>query len=354
MAQGEAAVRAAFRYQAEACRTMGSPFTALVSSLVAERIDRSGAVGCRLLDWPGDPSADALPLRLAGALHALALTGADAGVVAAWPPNTVDREAIWRAMTGAFVRHEARILATLESPPQTNETARSGLLLPALLVVARETGLPLSLFEIGSSAGLNLSPDKFAYAYGDARHGGPSGVTLAPSLRGAVPDLSGTLAIARRRGIDQAPVEIADTAARTRLLSYVWPDQSERLARCRAAIEIALDGGVRVERADAAEAVEALLANPVSGVATVVFHTIVWQYLAEPTKARVASALADAGTRATAAAPLAWLRFEGVGPSGGPPAQVRLTLWPEGRTRILAEGDFHGRWLDWYETSLDV
>ena len=349
MAEAEAAVRDAFRRQADACSRMGSPFTAALCQTMAERLDRTTAIGERVLTWPGDPGSAALALRLASALHALVLTGADAELAAAWPPQPADAERIFEAAHGAFLRHEAAILSTLRNPPQTNETARSALILPALLGIARETGFPLSLFEIGASAGLNLVPDRFAYRYGEARFGAAdAAVQLAPALRGAVPDLAGVLEIVRRQGIDQAPVDVRDPAARLRLLSYVWPDQPERLARCRAAMALAQDAGVVVERADAADAVERLVAATETGVATVLFHTVMWQYLPAPTKARIETALRQAGSRRSASAPLAWLRFEGTGERGNPPAEITLTLWPDGRTRVLGEGDFHGRWLNWY------
>lgn len=62
-------------------------------------------------------------------------------------------------------------------------------------------------------------------------------------------------------------------------------------------------------------------------------------------RARIETALAAAGARATAAAPLAWLRLEGDGTEPG--AALTLTLWPGGATRLLARADYHGRWIDW-------
>ena len=50
----EARVRAAFRDQAEWCAKLGSPFTALVCATLAAHLDRSTAVGRRVLDWPGE------------------------------------------------------------------------------------------------------------------------------------------------------------------------------------------------------------------------------------------------------------------------------------------------------------
>ena len=56
---------------------MGSPFTARLCRLLADRLAPGDPVSDRVLAWPGDPShrADALPLRLAGALHGLVRRG---------------------------------------------------------------------------------------------------------------------------------------------------------------------------------------------------------------------------------------------------------------------------------------
>lgn len=56
-------------------------------------------------------------------------------------------------------------------------------------------------------------------------------------------------------------------------------------------------------------------------------------------------AIADAGARATAAAPLAWLSLEP--PDAGVVFDLRLTLWPGGESRRLATSHPHGREVTW-------
>jgi hypothetical protein len=342
-----AAVRAAFEAQARACDDMGSPFTARLCRLAAACLVPGTPVADRVLSWPGNPShrADALPLRLAGALHGLVLAGRDPALAAAYPPHAGADDALWSAVAGALETHAGEILARLEGPPQTNEIKRTAALAPGFLTVADRTGLPLAVSEIGASAGLNLNWDRFAYRFGDAGWGDPaSPVRVAPDWRGPAPPLPAA-AVAERAGCDRAPVDLADPDARLRLLSFVWADQAERLDRTRAAIGLALAAGTRPERADAADWLARRLAAPRAGLAHVVYHSIVWQYLPPDTQARCRALIEAAGTRATAGAPLAWLRFEGDG--DGPGAVVTLTLWPGAETRLLARADYHGGWVDW-------
>jgi hypothetical protein len=342
-------VRGAFRAQAEHCERLGSPFTARLCRLLADRLAAGDPVSDRVLGWPGDPShrADALPLRLAGALHGLVIEGRDPALAAAYPPHAPSDDALWQAVAAAFAAHAAFVLARLDGPPQTNETQRSAALVPGFLTVAALTGLPLATSEIGASAGLNLAWDRFAYAFGDAAWGDPaSPVRIAPDWQGPPPPLPAAT-VAERAGCDRAPPDLASEADRLRLLSFVWADQAERFARTAAAIEIARAAGTRVERADAADWLAARLATPRRGRAHVVYHSIVWQYLDAATQDRIRASLDAAGADATADAPLAWLRMEG---DGEPSAAVTLTLWPGGETRLLARAGFHGervRWTGW-------
>jgi hypothetical protein len=129
------------------------------------------------------------------------------------------------------------------------------------------------------------------------------------------------------------------------LMSFVWADQTDRLARLKAAIAMAAEAGVPVTRADAVDWLAARLADPRTGAAHVVYHSIFWQYLDAGAQARVSGLMAAAGMRATPDAPLAWLRMEGDGASPG--AAITLTLWPGGETRHLGRSDFHGSWIRW-------
>ena len=134
---------------------MGSPFTARLLTVLADDIAAGGISADFVRAWPGDPIADALALRMAGALHALVLAETARGLVACYPPHAATMEQLRSIVPTAVEEHRGFIQTFLSSTPQTNEVGRSDVLVGGFLQIAEETGLPLRLLEIGASAGLN-------------------------------------------------------------------------------------------------------------------------------------------------------------------------------------------------------
>lgn len=340
----EASIREAFGKQAAWCDAVDAPFVARLCRSLAEVLDPATPFGGRVLGWPGDPFGDALMMRVTGGLNALVRSGDLPALAAHYPPHLPGPQ--FDAVLAAAL-HDDRLLPWLDGPPQTNEVGRSGVLMPGLLAIAAATGLPLALFELGASGGLNLRLDSYGYTLGGHRYG-PEDATvhLAPKWEGPAPP-DGRVSVVARRGVDVAPVDVTDPAAQARLLAYVWPDQPDRVARLEAALLAAAADPAPVDRADAADWVERHVA-PVEGRAAVVFHSIAFQYFPSGTQARIAAHMAGQGARATATAPLAWLRYEIAVDDPGTPPTLRLRLWPGGEDRLLAHAHPHGssvRWL---------
>jgi hypothetical protein len=342
----------AFAFQSTACAQFGSGFYAELTQLIAA--DADGCVRALFVRWDGQSFEDvvnaAVALRFLGAIHDLALSGDDPALSAAFPPDG-HAGAAWAAAKAAIGRDPQRFVAFMAHEPQTNEVRRSACLLPGFLVVAAETQLPLACLELGASAGLNQLWSRYRYDYGAAGSWGDPGspLTLTSDWTGPPPQLGtplgAPLEVASRAACDRKPIDLADPAQRRRLKAYLWPDQTERLARFDAAVEMALAAGVHVEAADAVDWTLARAA-PRSGVATVIYHSIYWQYLGNRTQASLAEAIERHGAAATPDAPLAWLRME---PAPGRiiPIELRLTLWPDGDERRLAVVQAHGAWVEW-------
>jgi hypothetical protein len=343
------AARDNFRQQAEWCERLGSPFTALVCRVLGERLTEASAFGARLLNWPGDKAqADAVALRACGALNGLAREGHPA-LAPLYPPHrSPSEEEFWLGAQSAIASDDTRLTRFLDSAPQTNEVSRSAALLPGYLTIARRTGLPLAVREIGASAGLNLSFDRYFYDYGAFSWGArDAGVAIPCEWRGESPVFAGVIAIADRKGCDLNPIDAADAEARARMLAYIWPDQTARLARAEAALNFAANEAVRIERIDAAAFASRELRTGAPGRALVLAHSIFWQYLPDDAKASIRATIAEAAARATTASPLAWLRMEAEAnePRG---ALLRLSLWPNGPVdEKLAVASFHGQWIEW-------
>ncbi|HEV2865213.1 MAG TPA: DUF2332 family protein [Allosphingosinicella sp.] len=343
MARGEA-VREAFREQARWCERLGSPFTARLCAALAETLDPGTPLGARVLDWPGEPMRDALALRLCGGLHALGRAGQAPDLAPLYPPGPPPSdEALLAALWRTLAEQAAALDTWLDGAPQTNEVGRSAVLMSGLLVVADRFRLPLRLFELGASAGLNLQLDRYGYDLGGLRAGDPqSPVQLAPEWKGAAPPQA-AVRIAARSGVDLNPVD--PVAQRERLLAYVWPDQHRRLAQLEAALDLAAADPPQVDEADAADWLEARLrVEPEPGVCRVVLHSVAYQYFPPESRRRIRARLEAAGAAAQPDAALAWLRFEMV--AGEAQFSLRLRTWP-GEERLLAWSHPHGNWVEW-------
>jgi hypothetical protein len=330
----------------------------MLCDLAADRLAADHPVGRHVLSWVGDPSssADSVPLRFAAALHALVLEGADPVLKAAYPPNVFDGDRLWHAVDAACRRHGEAIIERMGSPPQTNEIRRSAVLLPGFLTIAQRFAKPLVLSEVGASAGLNLQWDRYAYRLGSATWGPDDAtVRLSPDWTGEPPPATSgipvnELTVASRAGCDLRPLDPTSRVDAARLLSYLWADQADRVARTRAALSLAAQAGTRggawtVERADAVDWLERRLALPRPGCVHVVFHTIAWQYLPAASRERGEAIIAAAGLRASEDAPLAHLSLEADGSARG--AALTLRMWPTGDCHEIARADFHGRWINW-------
>jgi hypothetical protein len=333
----EARIATELRWQAAACKMIGSPLYAGVLDRAAEDVESRGPIWRALRGHEDDPRFSVLGLRLLGALNRMALTGEAPRLAAAYERGNV--AAAWEALRETVAANLEELRRGVELPVQTNEVGRCAGLLFGFLAVAEETGLPLRLLEVGASAGLNLRWDRFAYA-AEGFSWGPadSGLRLEFELEGVVPALPAAVAIAERRGCDPAPIDAATPEGRLALLSYIWPDQRQRIARMEAASKVAAEVPVAVDREGAATWTERTLAEPAPARATVVYHSIVSQYLSDEERATFFGNIDAAGARATAEAPLAWLRME----PRDDRADLHLTTWPGGEERCLARVGYHG------------
>ena len=335
-------------------RTAGatSPLLQVVLGGVLADVERGGPCATALshVDPALDPVADAVTLRFVGAVHRIVLDGRAPDLARHYPSaggsfSADDPGDLAEVFVATVAEHLDEVIAGLARPVQTNEVGRSAALLPGYLLVAETTGLPLRVLEVGASAGLNLRWDQYRYEGGAAGSawGDPDAKLRFTAVYGEpLPDLGRDATVAERAGCDANPIDASTEDGRLALRAFVWPDQDERHAWLAAALEIAGRVPAAVEQADAGDWVEARLAEPAPGMATVVVHSVVWQYLSPATRARIHAALERAARTATADAPIAWLRME-PGEDFARRAEVTLTSWPGGERRLVARAGYHGR-----------
>jgi hypothetical protein len=333
------------RWQAGWCRKLGSQLYGHLLERAADDVEAGGPAS-RALEDRDASQRSRLGLRLMGSVHRLVLQG-DAPDLARVYPSTggrADTEVAWRAFSALLEERWEDVGRGIERPVQTNEVGRAGALIGGFLEVARATGKPLRVLEVGASAGLNLRWDRFSYEARGETWGPPDSPVRLCSFNGDVPlPFDVTARVAERAGCDTDPVDPTTEDGRLTLLSYLWADQIARVRLLRAALEVAAEVPVPIERAGAVEWLAEHL-RPAPGVATVVFHSIVMQYLAEEDRDALEEILRAQGAASTVEAPLAWLRME----PGGSQAEVRLTTWPGGDEFLVATSGYHGgnvRWL---------
>jgi hypothetical protein len=188
----------------------------------------------------------------------------------------------WQHFQRLLHEHKQQITEImLARSTQTNEPARCATLLPVLAGLPQ----PLSLIEVGASAGLCLLPDRYNYAYGkhhvQARSTGaadPPVFRCTASVTTPLPHEVPT--IVWRAGLDVSPIDVNDAEQVGWLETLVWPGEADRLTNLRAALHIARQDPPHIVRGDLRTDLPALAAQSPAGATLVVFHTAVLAYLA--------------------------------------------------------------------------
>lgn len=231
---------------------------------------------------------------------------------------------------------------------QTNEVARCACLLPAFELVARQTGgAPLSLIEIGASAGLNLLWDCYGYDYVNGQQFGVenSPLQIPCTLRGnGIPPFPSRLPeVAFRVGVDLNPVDIGDPDTVLWLRALIWPEHHERVSRLQKAIEVVRTHQLSLIAGDALKLLPELVIQAPLNTTLCVFHSFTVNQFTNEQRERLASLLLELSTRRS----IFRISFEWNAHVDHP--QLHLLAYREGTQteQLLANCSSHGRWLEW-------
>jgi hypothetical protein len=326
-----------------------SPFYAQLTELMAADVEAAGPCWELLEPYALEPPREFYALRALAGVHRMVLDRSAPSLRAHYPSvgGDGDAEAAWPGIREALAAHDPDVLGDLRHPLQTNETSRCGALAGGFHVIAARSGLPMRAFELGASAGLNLHFDRYRYECG-ALAAGPedSPVRFVDYWRGGAPPFGAEVVVAERRGCDLDPIDATTERGRLDLLSYVMPDELQRIEMMRGALQVAARYPVAVDAESADTWAQRILETAATDTATVVFHSIFWIYPPAEVTQRTAAAIQAAGERATAEAPVHWLRYE---PSADDLAviELRLRSWPGDTEELLARGQHHWAPLEW-------
>jgi hypothetical protein len=325
------------------------------------------------------------PLLLLAAVHFLLLSGVEhplaafydtVGLVRGRPDGPSPAADVVGAFTDFCRVHRVeleQLIATRST--QTNEVGRCSSLLPGLCHIAAQYGWeePLSVLDLGTSAGLNLLFDDYSYTYraatGTARRTAgvaDSAVALECVARddlAHLPQLRLPL-IADRVGLDLAPVDpFSDDEARW-LLACLWPDNLPRFGRLRAALANvrAATRPPRLEQGDLLKDLPRVVATMRGDGPLVVFHSWVAAYLSKEEQRSLTRQVASLGTDRPVHHLYCESPFETPGlptppspvPRDGPDLATALVhVSPGGGSSVrLADTHPHGYWIRWWpETS---
>jgi hypothetical protein len=334
-----------FEAAALGCEAFGSPFYAALLRALAPHADADADMAALLAPYRSASWEDVIGIRFLGGVHRLVLTGRAPAVARHYPSVGGDGDALAcaPAVVALVPEHRDTLADVLTRPPQTNEVGRSAALAAGFCWIAKRTSAEIATLELGSSAGLNSRWDQFRYEQGETAFGPEGSPVRFAELWSAPPPFGTPVRVVARRGCDRDPIDATTEDGRLTLLSYVWPDQRDRFERLRAACQIAARVPVRVDAAPIADWLPARLDERPDDATTVVFHSIVWQYLDAPTRDVVRAALATAGERGPA--PLAWLRLEPDDETYD--VKLRATIWPEGEEHVLARTEPHLAPIEW-------
>jgi hypothetical protein len=245
------------------------------------------------------------------------------------------------------VAHRDEIVPLLKTRrTQTCVLRRCVCLLPAFARVFSEAPGPLSMLEVGPSAGLNLLWDRYRYDYGGEFHWGDpkSEVLLDTERRGDVPlpDLPEPIEVAWRTGIDLHPVDVGDDDQVRWLRALIFPEHLERHAQLSAAIRIARAQPLSIVEGDATDRLPALLDEAPRDSTLVVFATHALYQFPRDSLVQLLKSLQRHGEQR----PLVFVSMEFTAVRH---SELFLTRYRGGErsTIKLADCNPHGHWLEW-------
>jgi hypothetical protein len=334
-----------FRYYADAVYPGRSPLYVSLASRLAQDAELL-EIAARA--W----QKDALPNLFFAAVHFLLLKGEHHQLAAFYPSlNNTSRhyDFVYPYFRSFVLEHKDEIdkIITTHSV-QTNEVGRCAVLVPAFELVDRQDrNQPISMIEIGSSAGLTLLWDRYHYRYGEnLQCGNPnSPVRIECQLHGEKrPPVRDQLPkITSRIGIDLNPVDLNDAESVQWLRALVWPEHLKRASQLELAIQLARGDPPRVVSGNALELLPSLIDGVPVDDRLCIYHSFTLSLAGGEPKERLERLLAKASEKRG----FSHISLEWAANSVTPILSLASLTGGERTQRVLAKCSAHGEWLEW-------
>lgn len=293
---------------------------------------------------PGQP----VPNLLFASVHYLLLSGSDHKLKEFYPSvtdNPLPVEEAFASFKDFCLHHRDEIIGLLQSKlVQTNEIRRCTYLYPSFCYIYNKVRQPLSLIEIGTSAGLQLLWDKYSYSYGtEDTYGDPnSSVHLTAELKnGHIPSLSYKAPpISSKVGIDLNVINLADQDDLLWMKSLIWSEHKERLELLEKAARLFNTHSVNLVEGDGVSLLPTFVEQVPTDSILCIFHTHVANQMPEAEKWRLMDNVRAVGARRDV-----FHLYNNVSDLG----KLHVDYFINGAefNEIIAETDGHGRWFDW-------
>ncbi|MYL51673.1 DUF2332 family protein [Halobacillus litoralis] len=227
---------------------------------------------------------------------------------------------------------------------QTNEVRRCAYLYPVFCSIHQRTKKPLSLIEIGTSAGLQLLWDQYSYSYGDDQFYGnrDSFVHLTSKVRkGALPldVLEWTPSVKERVGIDLHVSDLTIEENVQWLKALLWPEHEERRKNFDAAVQQLKKAPPHLIVGDGVALLPEVVKDIQDDSTLCIFHTHVANQMPESVKDELLRRVADLGQGRDV-----FHIYNNMNDR-----KLHVDSYVKGcfKTETIGETDGHGRWFDW-------
>ena len=284
-----ASVAAAFRTGAQSYGSFGA---ALYSALCA-----AGAQDREIIELATHAQPGAQPVfHLLTAVHYHVLGNPDDPLARYFPTlvqHPLPPDEAWPDFKRFCMARRGELIETLANTTvQTTFADRCATILAPIAWVADAIGEPLNLVEIGCSAGVLLTFDRYAYAFEGRQRFGPADapLTFAATITGDPP--LRIPRIASRTGLDLRPLDARKPEERRWLIAQIFPEFRQQHEQLAVALDVVAETDIVMVTGDALATLPGVLAE--TGDPLCIFHSVCLSYWTGEARAALDSLLASA------------------------------------------------------------